>query len=75
MQYPSTSEGRRHIMLIDSLVKESACETLHPDNIVAKLFTRKCLYSDKERDYIHALLGDCFNKNDTAKYNAIVDWC
>ena len=55
------------LMLVNNLV----CETLHPDNIVAKLFTKKCKYNDGARDKIYGLLTDFLTKSDHKSYNKI----
>jgi hypothetical protein len=76
--FPYKGETLYNVLLDEPFtmrVNNLICETLHPNNIIAKLFTRKCKYSDKERDYILVLLYNCYKKNDFATYNAIVDWC
>ena len=55
------------LMLVNNLV----CETLHPDNIIAKLFTKKCKYNDGARDKIYGLLTDFLIKSDHKSYNKI----
>ena len=52
------------LMLVNNLV----CETLHPDNIIAKLFTKKCKYNDGARDKIYGLLTDFLTKSDHKSY-------
>ena len=55
------------LMLVNNLV----CETLHPDNIIAKLFTKKCKYNAGARDKIYGLLTDFLTKSDHKSYNKI----
>ena len=55
------------LMLVNNLV----CETLHPDNIVSKLFTKKCRYNDGVRDKIYGMLTDFLTKSDHKSYNKI----
>ena len=76
--FPYQGEPLYNVLLHDHgtmRVNNLICETLHPNNIIAKLYTRKCKYSDKERDNILVLLYQCLKKNDLATYNTIVDWC
>ena len=53
-------------------VNNMLCETLHPDNIIAKLYTRKCKYSEEIKEKIIVLLKQCIKKNDYVSYNKIV---
>ena len=53
-------------------VNNLICETLHPENIIAKLYTKKSNYSDEERDKIVVLLKNCIKKKDYESYNRIV---
>ena len=53
-------------------VNNLLCETLHPDNIIAKLYTRKCKYSQEIKETIIALLNKCIEKNDYKTYKKIV---
>jgi 6-phosphogluconolactonase (cycloisomerase 2 family) len=56
-------------------VNNLICETLHPDNVIAKLYTRKCKYTNEARDKIIALLEKCAEKKDYKTYNKIVKSC
>jgi hypothetical protein len=56
-------------------VNNLMCETLHPDNIIAKLYTKKCKYTDDVRDKIVVLLKECEQKKDYKTYNTIVQRC
>jgi len=53
-------------------VNNLICETLHPDNIIAKLYTRKCKYTNEIRDKIIALLEKCAEKKDYKTYNKMI---
>ena len=53
-------------------VNNLICETLHPDNIIAKLYTRKCKYTNEVRDKIIALLEKCAEKKDYKTYNKMI---
>jgi hypothetical protein len=46
------------------------CETLHPNNIIAKLYTNG--YSDEFRNKIIVLMNKSIVKNDVASYKSIV---
>lgn len=54
------------------IVNNLLCETLHPNNIIAKLYTRKCQYTDEVRDKIQILLNDCIKKRDYNTYNKTI---
>jgi len=56
-------------------VNNLLCETLHPENIIAKLFTKKCKYSHDMRDKIVVALNNCKQKNDYETYNKILQLC
>jgi hypothetical protein len=56
-------------------VNNFICETLHPDNIIAKLYTRKCKFEDDVRDKIIILLNECIQNKDYKKYNQIIKCC
>lgn len=56
-------------------VNNLICETLHPDNIIAKLYTKKCKYPEETRDKIVVLLTECIQKKDYKTYNKIVQRC
>jgi hypothetical protein len=53
-------------------VNNMLCETLDPDNIIAKLYTRKCKYPEEVKEKIIVLLKQCIKKNDYVSYNKIV---
>ena len=48
-------------------VNNFICETLHPNNIIAKLYTRKNKYTDETRDKIIILLRESVQKRDYRK--------
>ena len=56
-------------------VNNLICETLHPENIVAKLYTKKSKYTNDERDKIVVLLKECIKNKDYKTYNRIVESC
>jgi hypothetical protein len=58
-------------MKINNLI----CETLHPDNLIAKLYTKKCKLSDAKRDEVVELLKECFVKKDYKQYERIAQLC
>jgi len=57
-----------------SIIKANnlTCETLHPDNMIAKLYTCNSKFSVDERDNIVFQLEDCINKKNTDKYKQIM---
>lgn len=56
-------------------VNNLTCETLDPNNIIAKLYTKKCKYTIENRDKIVGLLKECLQKKDYNTYNNIVQRC
>ena len=56
-------------------VNNLICETLHPNNIIAKLYTTKFKHSDDVRDKIILSLKKCVKNKDTKAYNSIVQHC
>ena len=46
------------------------CETLHPDNIIAKLYTNN--YKDEERNRIIFEMNESLYKRDALKYKALL---
>lgn len=57
------------------LANNLLCETLHPDNIIAKLYTQNCKFSPEVRDQIIMLLDDCVKNKDYVRYNKIAKLC
>jgi hypothetical protein len=57
-----------------SIIKANnlTCETLHPDNVIAKLYTQKSKFSVDERDKMVFQLQDSINKKNTDKYKQIM---
>jgi hypothetical protein len=53
-------------------VNNIVCETLDPNNIIAKFHTHKCKYTDEQRDKILVLLDNCVKKKDYATYHKIL---
>jgi len=59
------------IMNVNGLI----CETLHPDNLIAKLYTKKCKFDISTRDqYAYALLN-CLQNKDYKEYERILQFC
>jgi hypothetical protein len=56
-------------------VNNLVCETLHPNNIIAKLYTRKSKYSNDERDTIIMLLDNYANKKEYDNYQKVIKYC
>ena len=52
-------------------VNNLLCETLHPDNIIAKLYLTN--YSDEERSSIVYQMNTALLNNDVLTYKAVVD--
>ena len=59
----------------EMIVNNLTCETLHPDNIIAKLYTKKCKYTYEVRDKIYMLLKECLQIEDYKTYNHIIQCC
>lgn len=53
------------------MVNNLVCETLHPENIVAKLYSGN--FNDNDKNNIILRLNDCIYKNNLHGYNALVD--
>ena len=51
------------------------CETLHPDNLIAKLYTKQCKLDVATRQHYICSLIECVKKNDYEEYNRIVQLC
>jgi hypothetical protein len=51
------------------------CETLHPDNLIAKLYTNKCKLSVEKRDEVVRCLKECYEKKDYKGYETIALFC
>jgi hypothetical protein len=58
-------------MTINGLI----CETLHPDNLIAKLYTKKCKLDVLTRDHYAASLLECLKTQDFEGYNRIAQLC
>jgi hypothetical protein len=50
-------------------VNNMICETLHPNNIVARLYTNH--YSNEYKNNVVVLLNECIKKRDYATYKRI----
>jgi alpha-tubulin suppressor-like RCC1 family protein len=57
------------MMAVNNLV----CETLHPNNIIAKFYTRNCKYTYEMRNKILVLLEKCVKKKDYTTYHKILE--
>jgi hypothetical protein len=53
-------------------VNNLTCETLDPNNIIAKLYTKNCKYPPKIKNQIIALLDRCIERRDTESFKNIV---
>ena len=62
---------KHYKMRVNNLI----CETLHPENIIAKLHTRNCKYTDEVRDEIIVLLNECIQKKDYQTYHKLARLC
>ena len=51
------------------------CETLDPNNIIAKLYSRKCKYTNDKRNAIIKLLIHYNNNKDYINYNKLINSC
>ncbi len=60
-----------YIIKVNNLI----CETLDPENLIAKLYTKNCKYSNEMRDEIVNYLKECLNKKDYKKYNKAIKFC
>ena len=58
-------------MCVNNLI----CETLHPNNLIAKLYTNKSKYTDDVRDKIVVLLKECEQKKYYKTYNKLIKLC
>ena len=56
-------------------VNQLICETLHPNNIIAKLYTNQFKHSDEVRDKISIILKKCIRRKDYKTYNKIINHC
>jgi alpha-tubulin suppressor-like RCC1 family protein len=57
------------MMAVNNLV----CETLHPNNIISKFYTRQCKYTYEMRNKILVLLEKCVKKKDYTTYHKILE--
>jgi hypothetical protein len=60
-----------YIMNVNNLI----CETLHPNNIIAKLHTQTSKYNDDIKDLTIMLLNEYTKCNDFKSYNKLVKNC
>ena len=51
------------------------CETLHPDNLIAKLYTKKCKLDVLTRNHYAATLLECLKTQDIEGYQRIAQLC
>ena len=57
------------------IVNNLICETLNPDNPIAKFYTKQCKLSVKERDRIFGILKEMYEKNDFTSYQTLLQLC
>jgi hypothetical protein len=62
---------KHDMMNVNNLI----CETLRPDNLIAKLYTKQCKLSQENRDIMINVLKDCLVRNDFTIYNQILQCC
>jgi hypothetical protein len=56
-------------------VNGMVCETLHPEHVIAKLFSKKSKYSVDQREDILSYLDMCRKKNFSRRYRNIIKNC
>ena len=59
------------VMNVNNLI----CETLRPDNPIAKLYTKQCKLAPHDRDIMIKVLEGCLERNDIDSYNKILQCC
>ena len=61
-------QERHATMFVNNLI----CETLNPQNIIAKLFTNQCKHTKTERNTIVHTLKESLEKKEYTKYNNLI---
>ena len=56
-------------------VNNLICETLRPDNPIAKFYTKQCKLSIQDREIMIKVLQGCLDRNDIDSYNKILQCC
>jgi outer membrane lipoprotein-sorting protein len=75
---PYTGEPLYNVLLEthDTMnVNNLICETLLPDNPVAKFYTKQCKLSIQNRDIMIKILQDCWDRKDYTTYKQILQCC
>jgi alpha-tubulin suppressor-like RCC1 family protein len=62
---------KHDVMNVNNLI----CETLLPDNPIAKFYTKQCKLSQENRDIMIKILQGCLDRNDITRYNQILQCC
>ena len=62
---------KHEVMNVNNLI----CETLLPDNPIAKFYTKQCKLSPQDRDIMVNILKGCLERDDIALYNQILKCC
>jgi hypothetical protein len=77
-EVPYTSELLYNVLLEKHTVmnvNNLICETLRPDNRIAKLYTKQCKLTPHDRDIMVKILQGCIERNDIDSYNKILQCC
>jgi hypothetical protein len=75
---PYTGETLYNVLLEEHdfiNVNNLICETLRPDNIIAKLYTKQCKLSSEYRDEMIKVLKNCLDRSDFASYTKTLQCC
>jgi photosystem II stability/assembly factor-like uncharacterized protein len=75
---PYTGETLYNVLLKnhDTMnVNNLICETLLPENPIAKFYTKQCKLSPQDRDIMVNILKGCLDRNDIATYHTILKCC
>jgi hypothetical protein len=59
------------VMIVNNLI----CETLQPENPIAKFYTKQCKLSKENRDIMIKVLQCCLDRNDVDAYAKIMQCC
>ena len=62
---------KHEMMNVNNLI----CETLLPDNPIAKFYTKQCKLTPQNRDIMVKILSDCWDRKDYTTYNQIMQYC
>ena len=62
---------KHDVMNVNNLI----CETLLPDNPIAKFYTKQCKLTPQNRDIMVKILQDYWDKKDYTTYKQILNCC